>query len=341
MDIQAFPCAGEVSDYLYYPQKACKLRITSKIRNSGPTNQTRNLLYLWADHGSAPAVWRVIQLKENVTIAPGGTSVTTDLWNNVPSGLANHPCVRVYILPTSFVPAFDKAHILAIASAADVTSLETAYSIGTKCWAQKNLSRQADGTSCPIQGCSSLSLMHPLHMPGFFESLNTSSVFAQVPPGAAPNGVIFWNAAEQGRFAADHVAAQFREFGVGPLRAAPRPIYNIIEDMGGAIQLYQTVLLKKNGRTPIQLVVGNPDNFQRTVWLRVDTAIPAGFGEFHVDINQGPLVVKAGEQNTVKGTAIPGAITSGKTCFGKSTSGSGMLLVAGVFLLGLRACKKV
>jgi hypothetical protein len=336
VDINAYPCAADLSDYLYYPGKACKLRLTAFIHNNGAANQTRNILFMWADHGASPAVWRVVQLMEHQTIKPGGGTVSSALWDNVPSGLGDHPCVRVYILPNSYDPAFPMTKILAIASAADLTQMETVYNVpvGSKCNAQKNLTRQADGTVCPLANCNSLSMNQSPRIPSLFSSLFNGVVYAQQPPAKSP---IFWTAEEQRRFAADHVALQFRAYGTAPLRLPKRPAYNFIEDLGGAIQLYQTALLKKNGQAPIQLVVGNPANFPRTIWLHVDQAVPAGFGPFTANIDTGPFHVAPGTDHTVKGTARPGHAAS---CFGKTSSGSAMLLFLGMVVLGRRTLRR-
>ena len=328
--IEAFPCAADTSNYTYYRTKACKILLRADITNTGTSNQSRNLLYVWADNGPSPSVWRVVDLKEGQTIAPGGTKVAASLWD-APSGLMNHPCVRVYILPNSFDPAFDKTAILGIHDNAGINSLETTYSLGTKCWTQRNLSIVDPGTcpNCPSTASNGRESA-PILQASFGGFL--SSLFAQTATVPPKNGQIQWSPEEERRFGENNIVAQFRSFGITKSGVHAKRSYEFIEELGGALQLYPVEVVKKTPVLPIQIEVGNPGTVARTISVVVDTRVPAGFGNFGINIDTGPHDYKVGETRTVRGEAST-LIPAG--CFGRSQSTGAIFLLSGLLLTGI------
>ncbi len=152
-DIQAFACNSTTPDYAYYPDAPCGLRLEATLHNDGTTDQVRNLLFLWADHGASPANWRVVDLVEGITILPTGGTFSSSVWNGVPTGLPNHPCVRAYILPPTYEAAFDRTDILNISTPAQLAQMVSVYSIENPQWAQKNISIHGTLTTCPDESC--------------------------------------------------------------------------------------------------------------------------------------------------------------------------------------------
>lgn len=154
-DLPAFKCDSVTPDYTYHPGTPCRVRVRATIHNDGLTPQIRNLLFLWGFHGAGIQNWRVIELVEGVSVPASDILATsTEEWSP-PSGLAHHPCLRVYILPPAYEASFDKDDILAINNATDLTAMLTAYGLaetGAQS-AQKNITRLAGTPDCTPESC--------------------------------------------------------------------------------------------------------------------------------------------------------------------------------------------
>lgn len=361
--IQALACGQ--ADNTYYPAQPCRMEIQATLKNTTTSVQQRNLLYLWADHGSSPSTWRVIALKEGVSVPVGGTDAwvsggpntfSSGEWNGVPPGLANHPCVRVYILPAAFLATFPKSSILAISNAADLQTMEQAYglTVSPNYSAQKNISRHDPsdandpshgrcpyGDACFVIGSApvgmrfaALSLLSEAHAgelaPAGKSSANTrlaantmstaGSALATTVYGQTPpakTGVLL-SRSEMDRYAGKNVVVQVRSFGYAKRAAGPGQRYNFIEDLGGVLQVVPVEMLRKNQQIPIKLNVGNPGNVERTIYLRVDTLKPAGFEEVNVVLDTEPKTYGPGETRVVTGVVGKGAQPESCGCFNPS-----------------------
>ena len=154
-DMRAFKCDSSTPDYTYHPGTPCRLRLEATIHNDSMVAQTVNLLFLWADHGASPSTWRFIDLVEGVSVPATGMITTPTAEWSPPSGLPQHPCVRVYILPPAYEASFDRDDIMAINDAADLTAMLTAYGLaatGAQS-AQKNITRESTTTVCTPESC--------------------------------------------------------------------------------------------------------------------------------------------------------------------------------------------
>ncbi|MDT5294318.1 MAG: hypothetical protein QOJ76_1198 [Acidobacteriota bacterium] len=154
--LNAFQCGSSSAGYTYYPVHPCKVELKAQLKNTTGSNQTRNLLFLWAKHGTGdPLDYNVVSLVENVVV-PAGASVgpfASGVWAGMPLNEPNHPCVRVYILPNVFRPDFDRAQLLAITTRAEVLDMVAKYGLIDDNWAQKNLTRHNTATDCPDTMC--------------------------------------------------------------------------------------------------------------------------------------------------------------------------------------------
>jgi hypothetical protein len=151
--LNAFQCGSSTAGYTYYPANPCQVELKATLKNTAATNQTRNLLFLWAKHGTGdPLDYNVVSLVENVVVPPGASvgPFASGLWTTgMPKNQPNHPCVRVYILPNTYLPTFDRAQILAITTRAQVIDMVTQYGLIDDNWAQKNISRHNTDVNCP------------------------------------------------------------------------------------------------------------------------------------------------------------------------------------------------
>jgi hypothetical protein len=345
-DVIPFACAG--ASYNYYPANPCRLTVQGTVHSTFTSAQTRNLLYVWADHGAAPVVWRVIGLKKGVSI-PAGGSVTqaSDLWTAVPLNLPNHPCVRVYILPPVFQAAFDEAAILAISNATQLAQMESVYGVQAQHWAQKNITAFAAGTICPDASCRvafgegggerwafAPRLRSPFGVPAL-------AAQRQEGGGDSTHTPIFLPPVDRKLLGTDNVLVQVREFGY----AAPGPAdslkYVLAENLGGLLQAVPVKLFdEKQQQWPIVFTVGNPGNVPRTVLLTTETEVPAGHAAVNVAVDFPRTRFDRNEQREMKGTVGPAHTGGGGTTGGgKCGLGKGRLgLVAallGLALVGL------
>lgn len=307
LDITALACNNP--SYEYYPTKPCKLTLQATLHNSSAVDQTRNVLFMWADHGSSPSTWRVIGIKEGVVIPQNGsTPVLSDQWSGVPLNLPNHPCVRAYILPPTYLAAFDKSAILGITNATQLQNMMTAYTFGAPPnprWAQKNISQHTGGGSCPDQSCDigSLELRPAVANQVIGVSLLSDARASDTGSDKQPG--LFLSDEERARFSKD-VMVQVRAFGYSKSQGK----YNFIEDLGGVMQVVPVNLIQKDGKVPLQLNVTNPGNVARTIFLHVDIYTPPGQENITITgIETGPQNYGPDETRVVKGTVAPKAGT--------------------------------
>jgi opacity protein-like surface antigen len=180
--VNVFACGAP--NYIYYPGHPCRVSMKATLTNSSANNQTRNLLYLWAEHGSNPVVWHVIDLQKNVTVPPGTNVMPTSGELSDPSikNKTTHPCVRVYILPSTFRVDFDESMILAINSQTQLDTMVMKYGLQDQHNAQKNITREATINDCPDSGCR----ISRNAVPGMPSSANVEALLSsRLPDGIA------------------------------------------------------------------------------------------------------------------------------------------------------------
>lgn len=154
-----YQCADNTTAYGYYSSQPCRARLVAKVKNTGP-EQTRNLLFLWSPVGAGtPANYTRVELVEGVkipagtTATPSFTNVSTAEWTGVPKNQLAHPCVRVYVLPGSYVSTFPRTDVLAVDDAADVVAMSAAYNLSNGQWTQKNIALITGSNVCPNASC--------------------------------------------------------------------------------------------------------------------------------------------------------------------------------------------
>lgn len=156
--LRVLECAGGPT-YQWHKDNPCRARLEARLTNSTGVDQTRNLLFLWSPYGTGePTDYHVAGLLKGVVV-PNGVNVgpfSVD-WSGMTAliGIANHPCVRVYVLPPNFLAGFTEAQMLAITSKTGVGGVDdmvTVYSLGIDQWTQKNISATAPPV-CPDAAC--------------------------------------------------------------------------------------------------------------------------------------------------------------------------------------------
>jgi hypothetical protein len=313
--VEAFPCNAEVSTYTYFKVVPCKLRVRARIENTGQGGASRNVLFLWGEPGIGQTNWRFIDLQKNVTVPGGGGFFTSATWNNVPAGLGGHPCVRVYVLPASFLPAFDEARMTNTSGTLDpnyIADLESTYGTGTQCMAQKNLNEPVNDScmTCPVQSGLSSPFV----------------VFAQTAPFP------FSVPSDEGRLMMGKTVAQIEAFGKAPRQSGVTNRYNFIEPIGGAVQLITAAMLGN----PINLVIGNPQRFAQAVFTSVVARDPDGRPvNMTLDFRSGTTLQPHEEKRVTFNTGMVSKRCFG--CFGSTSSTALLLLVGGLVPISRRA----
>jgi opacity protein-like surface antigen len=154
--LNAFQCGSTTAGYTYYPGNPCDVELKATPTNSTGAAQVRHFLFLWARHGTGdPLNYDRIALVENVNVAAvSPAAVGSGIWTNVPANEANHPCTRVYILPSTYRSDFDRNAILGINTRAELLDMVTKYGLIDDNWAQKNISRHTTVANCPTANCA-------------------------------------------------------------------------------------------------------------------------------------------------------------------------------------------
>jgi hypothetical protein len=350
------PLSCGVLGYSYYPANPCKLTLQATVHSTFTTPQTRNLLYLWADHGASPTVWRVVGMKKNVPIgAMANATQSADEWTAVPTNLPNHPCVRVYILPPVFQAAFDEADIMGISTAAELLQMETVYGVQAQHWAQKNISALGAGTVCPNASCrvAALEGFGP-RLAAYFGGqagalFTVRGLAAQEPPRTdttRPEQIrrtsrVFLSARDRRALGGDNALVQVRSWGYSAAGPADSLKYVLAENLGGLLQAIPLRQLDERKQWPITFTLGNPGRYDRTVFVTTETDVPRGGADVRVEVRRD--VFKANEQRVVRGTVTRTAGgTTGGSDPGPNPGGGGRgcpvsagLAMAGLALLGL------
>lgn len=316
--ITVFEC--DSAGYTYYPDEPCRARIRADLVNTGAV-VTKKVVFLWAKHGTGdPAEYHFVDIQDVVldsgTMAtPVTTTIDSDLWDGVPSGQANHPCLRVYIFPDSLTPA-DQATLAGastggVVDRTQLNALVSDYDVDINHWAQKNISRHATETSCPNAGCRVASS-------GFFQGngILISSAHAQsnIPigprepgnPDGGNGGPLEGTFVTDDlvQFAKDNVMVQVSTVAYKLLPDGIKPQYSLIQDFGGIVQVFPLGMVQKNPTLPLEFLVSNFSDDTMRIKLLTDLYKPDGSPEVKVDVGEQVITLKPRSEVTVKGTLV-------------------------------------
>ncbi|HSN76453.1 MAG TPA: hypothetical protein VL334_15360, partial [Anaerolineae bacterium] len=233
----------------------------------------------------------------------------------VPTGMPNHPCVRVYILPPNYLAAFDRTAILNITTPAQLAQMEAVYGFTTNLqrYAQKNISRHTTETTCPFLDCGIGRAGPEVASLGGATALQLVSLPAiqAVSLSATETTTrtldVFLTPEELAAFGEDNVVVQLRALGYATYSGNETPRYNFVEDLGGVIQLIPLDMLVDGQEVAFQTNVSNPllmgvNGVERTIGLRIDTLAPPHVGRVAIDIDTTPQTYQPGETKVVQGT---------------------------------------
>jgi len=342
-DIRALQC-GEMSTYTYYADVPCELTLKATIRNARSVDLVRHVLYVWADHGASPSNWRFVDLQQT-TVPPGGNrTVTSAVWDQVPSGLAHHPCVRAYILPQNLNQGgWSASRVQNISSNSDLTNMMSAYGLNTANWAQKNISASSGADECPNEGCrveegGASDVLSPGaggKMGGVVVGLILVLVLGVAATGlrhvawrrirrVAALAVLFGVAvactpeasdlllsrSEFDQFHAGNAIVQMQVYGLVPVENPDPETSNFYDVMGGVHRLIPEGQVTEQGRNgiPVELQVTNTDAEPRRVLLSVKSVLPPTLQEENLQLtfeHEGDRrVLRPGEEGTLQGRLI-------------------------------------
>ncbi|HST50366.1 MAG TPA: porin family protein [Pyrinomonadaceae bacterium] len=161
--IEVHQCDSAGATYEWHANQPCKAVIRAFLNNTTGAAQSRNLLYLWAKHGTGdPDEYTFVALKKfnGIAVNPNAGPFDSPVWSNMPAGDPSHPCVRVYVLPPNLLQDFDEnffnTHptLTKAQVAAMLAAYGAAFGTGDQNWAQKNINAPSPNSSCPVQGCA-------------------------------------------------------------------------------------------------------------------------------------------------------------------------------------------
>lgn len=319
-DIRALQC-GEMSTYTYYSDVPCELTLEATIHNSRPTDLVRHVLYVWADHGASPSTWRFVDLQQSTVPAGGSQIITSAVWDQVPSGLAHHPCVRAYILPQNLNQGgWSASRVQNISSNSDLTNMMSAYGLNTANWAQKNISASSGANECPNEGCRIEAGRGTVDIgsPGVGWEIGgvLAGLLVIMFLGVAVMGIrrISWRRTrralplvlvlgvvaactpsasdlllsdtEFNQFHSGNAIVQMQVYGVVPVENPDPETSNFYDVIGGVHRLIPENQLAEQGRDgiPLQLQVTNTNAEPQRVLLSVESVLPPALQEENLQL---------------------------------------------------------
>lgn len=333
-DIDVFSCqanyTGTGDAYNYYPDKPCRFKVRATLHNSSSSSDFRDVLVVVSPHGTGQPTWEVIDLIKNVQVTGynGTAPVLTSYYDSTrPPPLANdggylpkayvnqggHPCVKVYVLPTSDNPSFPKSRLTdgTGLSDNDLQNLVNTYGLSDGVHvAQQNISRTATA-NCANATCQTAALEGPVIAAVNEQPFNSggiiltpvgwnliSDAYAQQPKFSSK--LISGNMLE--RYGNNNVILSIAAFAY-PTGDPPKgPAYRIIEPIGGVIQLFPASMLREQGSLPIKLLVGNTQTTEQTIYLTVQAAhYPPGLEDLQQVLPREPIVLGPGKSTLVVG----------------------------------------
>jgi hypothetical protein len=271
--------------YTYYPDHPCRARIEAEIQNTGAV-VTKKVVFLWARHGTGdPANYNFVDLKDVVlasgtTPTPVATTISSDLWDDVPGGEANHPCLRVYVFPDSII-ATDEDILRGTTSGgvidkAQLDTLVSNYRVQTNHWAQKNISRHSTPSDCPDNGCRIsrsdwLENIRIRPINSAFAAMISDSRVSHVNDMAVPAFV----SGDLLQFGKDNVMVEVKTVAYKLLPPGEQPAYNLLERFGGIVQVYPVSMIGKMSQAPLEFLVSNFSDETRRIKLLTELYKPA------------------------------------------------------------------
>ena len=321
--IQLFHCdytAGN-QGYDYWPKHPCTIGVRATVKNTGGAPATRNILYLWGSRDAASVKWTFMDMQKNVTVAPNPPLDVDAAVFKLPAVTWNkpeHPCMRVYILPTSFQGGFDEARIRNMLDAADseLNLLMSVYGLTDANWTQKNINRVSNTTqNCPY-GCLSLfgreadlallaagAAGAPAAV-GEALGLFPRPLYAQDrPPTPRPDSAgrrIYLSASDLRRYGDSDAVVQVQSFGY---LQAPNAPYHFIEPVGGAIELIPYDRIRQEGTVAVSFAFTNGTSVAQTLIPEVAVRLPTGVQDIAITLDRRPFTVEPGKTTVVRASA--------------------------------------
>lgn len=344
--IEVFECDNPTPSYTYYPAKPCKAIIRANLRNTGSTTR-RKVVYLWAKHGTGdPTEYNFVDIQSAVVSAgtpatPSSTWVPSALWAGMPKNQANHPCLRAYIFPDSLSAADE--NILrgtttgGVVSKASLDAVVAANGVEEQHWAQKNISRHSTTTECPDAACrvagASLIRLELIRSAAADNRLVAAGTRAATTPGILLPG------ADWERYAKDHVIVRVRTIAYRIPAGGRKPLYNLVEDFGGVVQMFPLEMVKARRELPVELLVSNGSRSTMRIKVLTEMHAPAGVPGVRMSMPRQDLTLQPGSTTNFKATLEnPSAppVCEGPLSFCcEFTKRDGVALGTGVLLVGL------
>ena len=362
--IDASNNAAYQTGYDYYPSGPCKITVRAELKNSDQTGSAvRNVLYVWANRDAGSAKWTFMDLQKG-QVVPAATGPMTPGTFWVPSvawapaahgltGLAEHPCMRVYALPSSFIAPYDENWMRGISALtdADLNAFLNAYGIVDANWAQKNINRNPDLTKKCTGVCLTLQDLMESGPGRYFASLSFSTIANALSPRPLlaqekdpTAGQIFLSRRDMVRFARSDAVVQVQTRGFvtkGP--------YRFIQDVGGAIELLPAERALVAGKpVALKFNITNGSSAEMRILPQVTTSAAPSLQGFRVATVNEPFTLAPGRTlvfNANAGTGDvplpPGPTTPPgttppplKDCFGRARPATGAGLVGAIIFIG-------
>ncbi|MCA3141053.1 MAG: hypothetical protein ACK5YW_09180 [Betaproteobacteria bacterium] len=324
-DIAVLGCPNYSDSATYqYQSTPCRFKVKATLHNTGASADYRDVLVVVSPHGTGQTNWQVIDLIPNVQVGVGGSNSASEKTNYArTSGQTTsdggyrpmadspgHPCVKVYVLPTSDNGRFPKSRLSngAALSDGDLQTLMTAYGLSDGLHvAQQNISMTGGtcsgacamaGLDGPVRAADMGTLDRPAITFASFDFELISGAFAQYT-GRADRGIPGNLRESYGR---ENIILSLAAFAYPTSVPPSGTTYRIIEPIGGVIQLFPTSLIKNNGSLPIKLLVGNTQPVEQAVFLTVQAAhFPPGLEGTQYSLPQDPIVIAPGQTTTIQG----------------------------------------
>lgn len=293
--------------YTYYPSNPCRALIEADIVNTGAV-QTKKVLFIWSPHGTGiPANYEFIEIQDVVIASNDTTTVESSLWAGMPTGQANHPCLRVYILPDDFdenltagVTEQDLNH--------PVNGIVARYNVQQHHWAQKNISRHSTITQCPDANCRVVNIDSPFR----FDLSLFPSAFAQDASNFNTGKKKPSKKLSKKPYAIDPDLAALTKGNVLVMvntlaqRILPgvKSKYNFVEDFGGVIQAFPIEMVQKNAILELEFEMPNAADYEVEVLINTQVYSPNTDLDIELNLEPKTLTLQAGSERTITGQIV-------------------------------------
>lgn len=337
-----------VDKYIYYADKPCRFKVKVTLHNSSKDkNQVRNVLVLASNFGVGQNRFEVVDLIEVTVphkssdnpegIGTGITKKGAPDGGFLPKGFGGTPCLRVLVLPVeekqelSYKKMIEKGYL----EQNEYDELYNGYGLNKGSYiAHQNVTSFSDSKVCPSIKCSNTASLDQSIFPlvagdwtfklpevdlGSIGDMGLlSNAYAQAAeshvsskaPGKADVSHIPSRLIEL--YGESHIIVSAEVFGSAVTGAGEKPLYNIIEPIGGVayiipVHLLMTKYLMLN--EPIEFFVGNPRPYPMKMFLSYHTYFPAGYQNTSVNFSWSQQTLAAGQSFMSVGTVkanLPG-----------------------------------